>query len=62
MPHVLLVDDEEPIRESLPYTLRREGYDFSPEWYDAQRQFRFPLYRSVTHSGVTLELRHALEP
>jgi len=29
MPHVLLVDDEEPIRESLPYTLRREGYEVS---------------------------------
>src|SRR5579862_4331505 len=27
MPHVLLVDDEEPLRVSLAYTLRREGYE-----------------------------------
>jgi uncharacterized protein (DUF2126 family)/transglutaminase-like putative cysteine protease len=42
--------------------LRHQGYDFSSEWYDAQRQFRFPHYGEVTHSGVTLQLRHALEP
>jgi two-component system response regulator RegX3 len=27
MPHVLLVDDEEPLRASLGFTLKREGYD-----------------------------------
>ncbi|OUL27215.1 response regulator [Nostoc sp. 106C] len=26
MPHVLLVDDEAPLRESLTYTLQKEGY------------------------------------
>jgi uncharacterized protein (DUF2126 family) len=42
--------------------LQRAGYPFEPEWFVAQKEFRFPFYGAVEYSGVKLELRQALEP
>ena len=42
--------------------LRRHGFDFRPDWYVAQQEFRFPFCGEVEYEGVQLELRQALEP
>ena len=42
--------------------LRDAGYDFDLAWFAPHLAFRFPAIGSVTYHGVTLELRHGLEP
>lgn len=46
----------------LLHELDDAGYPFDRAWFDAHIEFRFPLLGSVTHRGVQLELRQAIEP
>ena len=57
LPHFLWEDFLGVLEE-----LKQSGYEFSPEWYAAQLEFRFPVFGRVHHGGVALELRQALEP
>jgi len=57
LPHFIWEDFLDVLDE-----LKLSGYAFSPEWYLAQLEFRFPAFGRVHHGGVTLELRQALEP
>lgn len=53
MPHVLLVDDEKPLRDSLSYTLRKEGYCVTTA---ADGQAAMKLYHKQVPDVILLDL------
>jgi len=57
LPHFLWQDLLDVLAE-----LKKSAYEFSPDWYAAQLDFRFPVFGRVHHGGVSLEIRQALEP
>ncbi|TPP06488.1 DUF2126 domain-containing protein [Rhizobium glycinendophyticum] len=57
LPHYLWLDFLEVLAD-----LRENGFDFKPEWFAAQLEFRFPFVGEVEYEGSKLELRQALEP
>jgi uncharacterized protein (DUF2126 family) len=57
LPHFLQQDFAEVIEE-----LRAAGFPFELDWFAPHFEFRFPEIGTVSHGGVTLELRTALEP
>jgi len=57
LPHFLMQDFSVVVDE-----LRRAGFAFEREWFESFAEFRFPRLGEVTHDGVRLELRTALEP
>jgi uncharacterized protein (DUF2126 family)/transglutaminase-like putative cysteine protease len=57
LPHFIEQDFQD-----LLYELRQAGYPLEDDWFAPHLEFRFPLAGSVTHRGVYLELRQAIEP
>jgi uncharacterized protein (DUF2126 family)/transglutaminase-like putative cysteine protease len=57
LPHFITEDVADVVAD-----LDAAGYPFDAAWFAPHLEFRFPRYGSVTHRGITVELRQALEP
>lgn len=58
LPH-FVADD---FTDALDELRERGGYAIDPAWFTPHVEFRFPVLGAVTHRGVNLELRTAIEP
>ncbi|MFN0018535.1 MAG: DUF2126 domain-containing protein [Pirellulaceae bacterium] len=57
LPHFVSQDFGEVLSE-----LGKAGYPLELDWFATHFEFRFPVVGQVTHSGVQMELRQAIEP
>jgi uncharacterized protein (DUF2126 family)/transglutaminase-like putative cysteine protease len=57
LPHFLSQDFSDVVED-----LRRAGFPFQQTWFEPQIEFRFPFLGRTQVSGLTLELRQAIEP
>jgi uncharacterized protein (DUF2126 family)/transglutaminase-like putative cysteine protease len=57
LPHYVEQDFADVLDE-----LGAHGFKLDPTWFAPHLEFRFPRIGAITTRGVTLELRHALEP
>ncbi len=57
LPHYLELDFRAVLDD-----LQQAGYSFELDWFAPFFEFRFPQYGVVHRDGLTLELRHAIEP
>jgi uncharacterized protein (DUF2126 family) len=58
LPHFV----REDFADALAEVREHGGYPVDPAWFAPHVEFRFPVLGAVTHRGVTLELRTAIEP
>jgi uncharacterized protein (DUF2126 family)/transglutaminase-like putative cysteine protease len=57
LPHFVLADFDDVIDD-----MNRAGFAFDRAWFEPHVEFRFPRLGEITHQGITLSLRQALEP
>jgi len=52
---------ERDLAEVVEY-LRSQDIAFDPAWFAPHLEFRFPVVGEISHQGIRLEIRNALEP
>ena len=57
LPHFLEQDLHDVIQD-----MNQAGYEVKKEWFAPHLEFRFPLYGTIHHNSLVMEVRQALEP